>query len=172
MEKFDFFVKTDISSNIRNSENLLKTGVFSAGVLRPFQESVFISIILKFDDTLQKFNIFDKRINFTDDINITAEVEDITDLVNKIRNAVCHINSPENLLDKTTKTKFVFSTIIGKGTAISIDGKPLATSEYEDDIAFYYGEYRIYLRRHIFRLIEESKKVYKELYPNDRLAFI
>lgn len=172
MEKSDFFVKTDISSNIRNSENLLKTGVFSAEVLRSFQEPVFVSMILKLDDTLQKFNIFNKRINFKDDINIKMGVKDITDLVNKIRNAICHINSPENLLDKKTKTKFVFSMIIGKGTAISIDGNPSATSDYEDDIAFYYGEYRIYLKRHISRLIKESKIIYKELYPEDRSIFL
>jgi len=170
VEKSNFFVKTDISSNIRYSENLLKTGVFSAGVLRPFQEPVFVSVILKLDDILQKFNILNKRINFDDDINVTKL--DITDLVNKIRNAICHINSSENLLDKETRTKFVFGVVIGKGTAISFDGKPLVASEYEDDTAFYYGEYRIYLKRHIVRLIKESKKVYTELYPDDRSVFI
>jgi len=63
VEKSNFFVKTDISSNIRYSENLLKTGVFSAGVLRPFQEPVFVSVILKLDDILQKFNILNKAPN-------------------------------------------------------------------------------------------------------------
>jgi hypothetical protein len=170
MEQSDFFIKTDISSNIRLSENLLKTGVFSASILRPFQEPVFISIILKLDDTLQKFDSLEKRINFSDDINIAGL--DVTDLVNKIRNAICHTNSQENLLDKKTQIKFVFNIVVGKGSAISIDGKALANSEYEDDIAFFYGEYRIYLRRHIFRLLEESKKIYKELYPNGRLPFM
>ena len=37
MDKDDFFVKSQIQSNIRDTKNLLHTGVFSAAVLRAFQ---------------------------------------------------------------------------------------------------------------------------------------
>lgn len=160
MDKNDFFIKSQISSNADSVARLLNTGVFGAEVLRPFQEPVFVSIILKLDDLLQKFRILGERISFKDDVGDG----DITDLVNKIRNAICHLNSAENMLDSKSQIKFVFSMVIGKGAAIQVGKKMAAASEYEDDIAFFYGEHRIYLRRHLVRLVHESKDIYQKLY--------
>lgn len=161
MDKNNFFIKTQISSNINDVENLLSTGIFSTTILRPFQEPVFVSIILKLDDLLQKFRILDERVNFTDDV----ASGDITDLVNNIRNAVCHLSSSENILDKENQIKFVFNIAIGKGSIIQI-GEKIVGSDYDDDIAFFFGENRIYLKRHIIRLLKESKDIYQKLYPD------
>jgi len=160
MDKDKFFVKSQIQSNINDVKVLLGTGVFSAPILRSFQEPVFISIILKLDDLLQKFRILKKRINFTDDISRG----DITDLVNKIRNAICHLNSGENLLDKKYQIKFVFNMLVGKTNAIILGKDVIAKSDYDDDIAFFYGEHRIYFKRHILRALEESIKIAHDLY--------
>jgi hypothetical protein len=162
MDKDSFFIKSQISSNINNVRNLLNTGVFEAPILKQFHEPVFVSIILKLNDLLQKFDKLGNRINFNDDI----DSGDITDLINKIRNAICHLDSPENLLDKKTEIKFVFNMVIGKVNAIVIGDKIVAKSDYDDDIAIFYGEYRIYLKRHIIRIINESIKVYEKLYSN------
>ena len=165
MDKDNFFIKSQIFSNIDGVARLLSTGVFATEVLRPFQEPVFISVILKLDDLLQKFRILNQRISFTDDIGSG----DITDLVNKIRNAICHLNSDENMLDGESKIKFVFNMIIGKSSnVIQIGQMATAASDYEDDIAFFYGEHRIYLRRHLVRLINESRSAYQNLYPNEQ----
>lgn len=160
MNKDDFFVKSQIQSDIRDIKTLLNTGVFNAPVLRPFQEPVFVSIILKLDDLLQKFRILNQRINFKDDI----ASGDITDLVNKIRNAICHLNSDENLLDKKTQTKFVFNMLVGKVNAVKIEGNIAAKSDYDDDIAFFYGEHRIYLKRHLIRVLNEAIGIEDKLY--------
>lgn len=160
MNKDDFFIKSQIQSNIWDVKNLLNTGVFNAPVLRPFQEPAFISIILKLNDLLQKFRILHQRINFKDDIS----KGDITDLVSKIRNAICHLDSPENLLDKETYLKFVFNMVIGKGNAVQIGNNVVAKSDYDDDIAFFYGEHRIYLKRHLIRVLNEVIEVERKLY--------
>lgn len=162
MDKNNFFIKTQISSNINDVENLLSTGVFSAVILRPFQEPVFVSIILKLDDLLQKLRILGERVSFTDDV-ISG---DITDLVNNIRNAICHLNSPENILDKENQIKFVFNIAVGRVNLMQI-GKTMVKSDYDDDIAFFFGENRIYLKRHIVKILEEARIVYQKLYPND-----
>jgi len=167
MDKNNFIIKQQIESNVSSIRNLLNTGVFSAPVLHPFCEPVFVSVILKLHDLLQKFSQLSSRIAFTDDV---AD-GDITDLVSKIRNAICHLDSPENLLDKQSQLKFVFNMIAGKGTAIDLGGKPLAASQYEDDIAFYYGEHRLYFKRHLIRVISESMGVFRKLYPNERALF-
>ena len=160
MDEDDFFVKSQIGSNISDTEGLLGTGVFIANILRPFQEPVFVSIILKLNDLLQKLNQLGKRISFNDDM---VDM-DITDLVNKIRNAICHLDSPENMLDKESRIKFVFNVAVGKVNIINT-GKTTINSDYDDDIAFFYGDYRIYLKRHIVRILKEAKGVYNELYP-------
>jgi len=162
MDKENFFIKSQIQSNIYDIETLLNTGIFGAPVLRIFQEPVFVSIILKLDDLLQKFRILGQRVCFQDDI----VQGDITDLVNKIRNAICHLNSGENILDKETQLKFVFNIITGKGSAIIIGDKEPAKNDYEDDTAFFYGENRIYLKRHVIRIIQEAAETVKRLYPD------
>ncbi len=167
MEKDDFFVQSGIMSNIIIIDQLINTGVFTDINLRVFQEPVFVSIIIKLNDLLQKFNKLDNRISFNDDI-ISG---DITDLVNRVRNAACHIDSLENLLDKESQSKFVFSMIIGRGNAISINGKNMAFSDYEDEIAFFYGENRLYFKRHLIRLINEVKITFNKLYPNNKYPF-
>ncbi len=160
INKKDFFVKSQIRSDIGDVRILLSTGIFNAPVLRPFQEPVFVSIILKLDDLLQKFRILNQRINFKDDISSG----DITDLVNKIRNAICHLNSDENLLDEKTQTKFVFNTLVGKVNAVKIGENIVAKSDYDDDIAFFYGEHRIYLKRHLIRVLNEAIEIEDKLY--------
>ncbi len=170
MDKDNFFIKSQIESNIRDIVQFINTGIFGADVLRVFREPVFISIILKLDDLLQKFVKLGERINFKDDVSINTDISDITDLVNKVRNSAFHLSSPENLLDKKYQIKFVFNMISGKvPNAISIDGVSHG-ADYEDDIAFFYGEYKIYLKRHIIRLIKESTEVYKRLY-NEEIRF-
>lgn len=161
MDKNNFFIKSQIRSNIQTISTLLNTGVFSSLELRIFQEPVFVSIILKLDDLLQKFRILNQRINFKNDIYSG----DITDLVNKIRNAICHLNSDENLLDRETQTKFVFNLLVGKVNAVKIGENIVAKSDYDDDIAFFYGEHRIYLQRHLIRVLNEAIEVERKLYP-------
>ena len=92
-------------------------------------------------------------------------------LVHNIRNAICHLNSGENLLDKKSQIKFVFCMFSGKVNGITMGENIIAKSDYEDDVAFFYGENRIYLKRHIFKIILESKEVYKKLYDIDLIVF-
>ena len=164
--KDEFYVKSQTKSNIRDVNNLLNTGVFNVLVLQPFQEPTFVSIILKLNDLLQKFRILNKRISFKDDIS----KGDITDLISKIRNAICHLSSGENLLDKESQLKFVFNIAIGKVNAVQLNGKIVAKSEHDDDIAFFYGENRVYLKRHLIRVLNESIETARNLYPNDPMV--
>lgn len=139
---------------------LLKANIFRDEHFTVFHEPVFISIILKLNHILQKYSQTGNRINFNDDIYSG----DITDVVKKLRDAICHLESGENMVNETLK--FVFNRVAGKCTGFKI-GDFVAKSDYEDDIAFFYGEYRIYLIRHIERVIRESVVVARKLYPCD-----
>lgn len=169
MDKDDFFVKTQIESNISRVDTLLNTGIFNTPVLFVFRESVFTEIIIRLNDLLQKLNQLGKRISFSDDIEVSKDVEDvkdITDLISKLRNSVCHMESGEHLLDKKRKIRVSFCVAYGKCKAISTNGKEVK-SDYEDDICFFFGEHKIYLKRHIVRVLKEAEKKARELYKND-----
>jgi len=141
---------------------LINTGVFNAYVLQPFQESVFVLLTITLNDLLQKLDKLGHRVDFTEDV----PQNDITDLVNKIRNAICHLDSGENIVDKERQTKFVFNVLVGRVAAVAIGNNTTVGSDYDDDIAFCYGPYKIYLNRHIIRAIDESQKKINLLYPD------
>ena len=122
MDKDNFFIKSQIESNIRGIVQLINTGVFGADVLRVFREPVFVSIALKLNDLLQKFDRLGHRIVFNEDISVSDV--DITELTRRVRNAICHLDSHENILDEESQIKFVFNIMVGKvPNAIVIDGK-------------------------------------------------
>lgn len=160
MDKNNFFVKSQIESDFNRVKELINSGVFNASVLRIFHESVFTELMIKLDDLLQKFNKLNQRIDFKDDI---SGDRDITDLVNSIRNAVCHMDSGEHILDSESQIKFTFNIAFGKGILISIGDRKLV-SDYEDDVCFFFGENKIYFRRHIIKCIQESEIKLRELY--------
>jgi len=162
MNKDDFFIKTQIESDSDRVAELIDTGVFSASVLRIFQESVFTEVIIKLNDLLQKLSLLEKRIAFKDDVDLG----DITDLVSRIRNAVCHMESGEHKLEGQ-QIKFTFNIAYGRCNLMSVGEKKL-NSDYQDDICFFFGENKIYLRRHIARCIQESRKKINELYGGNQ----
>ena len=161
MDKNDFFIKTQMESDLLRLIILVNTGVFNAEDLRVFQESVFTEIMVKLnDDLLQKLKTLGKRLDFKEDV---GNASDITDLISNIRNAVCHMDSDEHMLETEGKIKFSFNIVHGKGNLLSIGDRKLI-ADYEDDICFFFGENKVYLKRHIIRCIEEAKQEIKELY--------
>ena len=161
----DFLTRSDLASSIQGIERLLSTGVFDANVLREFREPSFISIIIKANDLLQKLHSLHERVTFNDDI----PEGDITDLVNNMRNAACHFSSPENLLDQESNIKFVFNMVYGKSNAVQIGPNVVVQTDYEDDVAVFYGKHRLYLKRHLIRLLKDAKEKARARYPNDHL---
>ncbi len=159
MNKDDFFIKTQIETDFRRVTELINTDVFSDSTLIVFREAVFTEVMIKLHDLLQKLNLLHKRVSFADDI----DSGDITDLVSNIRNAVCHMDSGEHKLRGDQQIKFTFNTAYGKTTLLSAGGKKL-TSDYQDDICFFFGDNKIYLKRHIVKCIREAEKKTQALY--------
>jgi len=88
-------------------------------------------------------------------VQTDQNIKDITDLVNNLRNATCHSDSLRNYISNSS-IKFVFNTFVGKcSNAVQIGQNISLGNEYQDDVAFYYGDKRIYLVRHIKKLLEK-----------------
>lgn len=161
----DFFELSDIQNDINRIDVIFATNIFSPENLKyhPLARSAFIDVIICLQDLLAKADKLKKRVAFKDDVivnNPKAKHNDITDLVFFIRNAVCHIQSELHKVPETTKAKNIrasYNTVIGKGE-VTMYGVTFK-SDYDDDICFYFGEYYIYLIRHIVRAFEEVKPI-------------
>ena len=82
-------------------------------------------------------------------------MHDITDAITAVRDACCHINSFKRLFDdKGNRGSFMVT--YGKGNLLKLNDLELK-SDYADDIAFFYGNNRLYLKRHIIRAFKESR---------------
>lgn len=151
---------SDIQSSISRCADIFNSGILnsgnSAGVL--FESSITL-LLIHLNDLLQKANIDKKRIDFTDDVDLTDSVSDVTDVIRVARNAACHVTSGEHKLDSG---KFTFCVASGFGPrAYVINGVEMGCG-YADDIAIYYGATRVYVGRHLLRSFEMVAKLYQE----------
>lgn len=145
--------KRDLSMEARRCAELFNSQVFTQHQI--FTQSAFIEILVRLNYLLQELSKKGNRIVWTDDVQTDQNIKDITDLINNLRNAACHSDSPRNYISNSS-IKFVFNTFVGRSpNAVKIGENISLGNEYQDDIAFYYGDKRIYLVRHIKRLLEE-----------------
>jgi hypothetical protein len=145
-------LKRDLLSETQRCAELFNSQIFTKHEI--FTQSAFIEILVRLNYLLQELSKKNNRLIWTDDVQTDQNIKDITDLVNNLRNAACHSDSPRNYISNSS-IKFVFNTFVGKSpNAVQIGNISLG-NEYQDDIAFYYGDKRIYLVRHIKKLLEE-----------------
>jgi hypothetical protein len=146
-------LKRDLLSETKRCADLFNSQIFASRSI--FAQSAFIETLVRLNYVLQELNSKNNRMTWSDDIQIIHNIKDITDLINYLRNAACHSDSQKNLISNTS-TKFVFNAFAGKcPNAVKIGENQILGNDYEDDIAFYYGDKRIYLVRHIKKLLEE-----------------
>lgn len=112
-------------------------------------QAALIEVLVRLNFILQSLADAGERVTFTDDV---GKGEDITTLVNNIRNAACHSHGS---LTKFAGATLIYNRIAGYvPNAIRINGTTIGCN-YADDIAFNYGDRIIYLERHIARLLKE-----------------
>ena len=153
----DFFDKYDIENDIDRIEKLIKTNIFQPNHSDSiFMRSAFIEVLICLRDLMRKTEESSSRICFTDDVILTPNVKDVSDLIRYVRDALCHMESQNHFVAKT-KTKATFNIAYRKGNFMKI-GDINLSSDYDDDVCFFFGEQRIYLKRHILRALTEAKQ--------------
>lgn len=151
----DIHDRQDCEASIRRIADLLRSGIFdqvNAGHV--LQASAFIELVICLRDLLHKVERYGKRISFTDDVMQNEYVKDVTDAVTAVRDACCHINSFKRLFDDRGN-RGSFMIAYGKCNLAKIGDLELR-SEYEDDIAVFYGRNRLYMKRHVVRVFNEA----------------
>lgn len=152
-----FFRDSDIENSYRACMRLLDTGIFnSQNVESPLYEAAVTQILVCLSDLVQKADADGYRITILDHVDINEDVKDVTDLITRSRNAACHISSP---LQEIDTSRFRFCVAVGKCTAIQF-GDFAMGCEFDDDIAVWYGRYRIYLKRHVVTVLNRLSEIY------------
>lgn len=156
MPDMDFFTKSDIESAIHRIDELLSCGIFqqqnSHNVLF---RAAFIDLLIALRDLMYKSEKLSSRIAFVDDVKKTDKIKDVSDLIKYFRDALCHPDSENNYIE-VENIKSTFNVAFGKANLLKI-GDFEQSSQYPNDICFFFGSQGIYLKRHIMRAFEEAK---------------
>lgn len=149
----------DIQTSIRKCQEIFNSGIFSSsGISNPLFEPAVVTLLINLNDLLGKSNKDEMRVAFDESVELTEKIKDVTDLVRECRNAACHIGSGEHLFEGLGK--FTFNVVSGLSpNAFDLNGVKLGC-DFADDIAIYYGEKRVYLRRHLLIALEAVTRNY------------
>lgn len=152
----NFFDKSDIQSSLHRIEELLSCGIFepknSPHVL---MRAAFVELLISLRDLMYKAEKYSSRIDFTDDVPIGDRINDVSDLIKYVRDAICHPDSDNHYIEKGN-IKATFNVGFGRANLIKI-GDFEQSSLYEDDVCFFFGSKGIYLKRHVIRAFEEAR---------------
>lgn len=152
MELTDFII-FDIQDDVYRIESVIATNIFAPeNSSHPLISACITEILVCLNDLLQKCKDCGGRITFTDDLILTPKVKDITDTMAMLRNAVCHITSKTHFVNTN---KFTGNIIYGTGNMKL--NEFIFESKYCDDVCFNFGEFSLFLVRHILRAVFEAK---------------
>jgi len=153
----DFYTKSDIESSFRRIDELLMCGIFEPNNSgSPLVRSAITELLILVRDLMAKAKIFAEPVEFSDDVNVTDRVKNVSDAIKFVRDAICHVDS-ENRNHEECNARLSCNIVYGRCNMLKI-GDVEIKSEYEDDICFFFGNQKLYLRRHIIRAYEEAKE--------------
>lgn len=161
----DFYTKSDIQSSIRRVDELLGCGIFDQENSRnPLVQSALTELLILVRDLMAKSRIYAEPIEFTDDVNVTGKVKNVSDAIKFVRDAICHVDSDNRNHDECN-ARLSYNMAFGKCNLAKIGGVEIK-SDYPDDVCFFFGNQKLYLNRHIARAFTEAKRNLEPLINN------
>ena len=152
----DFYTKSDIKNSFRRVDELLGCGIFDlVQSNNPLMRSALTEILILVRDLMEKSKIYATPVDFVDDVNITDKVQNVSEAIKFVRDAICHVDS-ENRNHDECKARLSYNVAYGKCNLAKI-GDVEIKSDYEDDVCYFFGNQKLYLRRHVIKAYEEAK---------------
>jgi len=153
----DFYTKSDVDISFGRIKILLESGIFEPkNSQNPLVCSALTELLILVRDLMAKAKIFANPIEFVDDVNVTNEVKHVSGAIKFVRDAICHVDS-EKRNHEECRARLSYNIAYGKCNLMKI-GDVEIKSDYADDICFFFGSQKLYLRRHIIRAYEEAKE--------------
>jgi len=161
----DFYTKSDIQSSIRRVDELLGCGIFDQeNAQNPLVQSALTELLILVRDLMAKSRIYAEPVEFTDDVNVTEKVKNVSDAIKFVRDAICHVDSDNRNHDECN-ARLSYNIAYGQCNLAKI-GDVEIKSDYPDDVWFFFGNQKLYLRRHIARAFTEAKRNLEPLIKN------
>lgn len=162
----DLLTAADIFTTVLRINELLSSDIFHyANRRHVLVRSAFTELLIHLRDLMSKAESHSTRISFTDDVTLTNTVKDVSDLIKFVRDALCHQHIYNHKLTTGPQVaKVSFNVAYGKGELMQINNITVQ-SDYDDDVCFFFGAQKIYLKRHIIRAFDEAKQKLLPLLP-------
>jgi hypothetical protein len=152
----DLLTKSDIEVSFRRIETLFQCGIFlPENSQNPLVRSALAELLIRVRDLIAKSKKYSSPVEFSDDVNTTNEITNVSDAIKFIRDAICHIDS-DNHNHEECGARMSYNIGYGKRNLIKI-GDVEIKSDYEDDVCFFFGSQKLYLNRHLKRAYKEAK---------------
>lgn len=119
-------------------------------------EGLFTLVLIHLADTMAYLRNRGMTASFQPGTAPAGFADDaLTDFTLAFRNIACHVSSGDRSLP--SGSRFTYGVIHGGKTDRQLEGVTMSC-EYPDDVAFLFGESRIYLKRHIEHAFQSAVK--------------
>ncbi|HCH7886556.1 TPA: hypothetical protein ACPYUI_003457 [Raoultella ornithinolytica] len=161
----EFKLVSEIYTSKIDIEKIINSGLLESNKTdNLFFHSLLTRLLILTRDITFKSYKLGNEIDFTDDVNVTNKITNVSMLIKYSRDAACHIDS-DNHTSIETGVNFSFNVAFGKGTVAVINNVHF-TSDYDDDVCVFIGDQKIYLKRHIYRAANEAISFLKDHFKN------
>lgn len=115
-------------------------------------EPAFVEVIQLLDDLLQQAEQSGRRIDFIKEVGVSGRIQDITSLVSNLRSKIItEVGMPAHFSPNE------FNCYYDAGTGYFANGF-FFSADYNNEVAFFVDDQRIYLNRHIRRALQEVEQ--------------
>ena len=151
------FEEREIEFSLRELETIFSTGVLD-DQSNPLLVAAITRCLICLNDLLNKAASKGCRVDIRDHVITSEKIQDLTDLIREVRNACCHIGSR---LHRSGRWNIQWNIVSGVGRVATVDGITFAC-EFEDEIAIFFGDLRLYVRRNLQRAFDEIAKKFSD----------
>lgn len=155
-ERGEWAVRAALRSVLDEAYQQIEAGAFDEP-RHPHFAAALSHVVLCVDDALQLLKGIGQRVSLTADVEFRVPKRgqaDLTGLISAIRNVIAHRRSKRHEHLNIFLSRMV---VIGKSRPVMmIGGIAHAGNPYEDDVAVFWGEDRLLIRRNLYRAIFEA----------------
>ncbi|UFH54865.1 hypothetical protein [Spirosoma sp. KNUC1025] len=151
------WTKQQLTERLALTTRLLQSEDFEPAA--PFtsqSQTQWIHVICAISDLVRQASLAGKRIDFTQDVNIDDEGQDITSLLDSMRRSAYIVRSSMPSQLNLTILSPNLNHFYGAGAGHFSNGL-LFACEYDNEMAFFIGRDRVFFYRHLMRAFMEAR---------------
>ena len=150
--------KEQLEQHLAGITQLLRLGVFQCSA--PFtshSQMLWVELIVNMGELVKQALKAGKRIAFTDEVGTNGKQQDITSLLQSMRQSAYLFRAGMTNHPHLTIISPIFNHFYGAGKGYFANGL-FFHCKHEGELAFFIGRERVYFHRHLIRAFLEAKQ--------------